>query len=77
MGTMPIALAAFFESDSFEGAIRNAVSVDGDSDTIAAITRSIAEAYYGVPEDIWQEARSRLSDELAEIVDEFCAHRWE
>ena len=42
-----------------------------------AITGSIAEAYYGVPEEIWQEARSRLSDELAEIVDEFYAHRWE
>ena len=77
MGTMPVALAAFFESDSFEDAIRNAISVGGDSDTIGAITGSIAETYYGVPEEIWQEARSRLSDELAEIVDEFYAHRWE
>lgn len=77
MGTMPVALAAFFESDSFEDAIRNAISVGGDSDTIGAITGSIAEAFYGVPEEIWQEARSRLSDELVEIVDEFYAHRWE
>ncbi len=73
MGTMPAALAAFFDSEDFEDAIRNAVSVGGDSDTIAAITGSIAEAYYGVPEELWQEARSRLTAELAEIVDRFCA----
>jgi type I restriction enzyme M protein len=77
MGTMPVALAAFFESDSFEDAIRNAISVGGDSDTIGAITGSIAEAFYDVPEDIWQEARSRLSNELAAIVDEFYAHKWD
>ena len=77
MGTMPVALAAFFESESFEDAIRNAISVGGDSDTIGAITGSIAEAYYGVPEEIWQEARSLLNYELAEIVDAFYAHKWE
>ena len=74
---MPVALAAFFDSDSFEDAIRNAISVGGDSDTIAAITGSIAEAFYGVPEEIWQEARSRLTDELAEIVDKFYSFKWE
>ena len=74
---MPVALAAFFDSDSFEDAIRNAISVGGDSDTIAAITGSIAEAFYGVPEEIWQEARSRLSNELAEIVDKFYSRKWE
>ena len=41
------------------------------------IIGSIAEAYYGVPEEIWQEAHSRLSNELAEIVDKFYANRWE
>ena len=55
---MPVALAAFFESDSFEDAIRSAIGVGGDSDTIAAITGSIAEAYYGVPEDIWPSAHN-------------------
>ena len=74
---MPVALAAFFDSDSFEDAIRNAISVGGDSDTIAAITGSIAEAFYGVPEEIWQEARSLLTDELAEIVDKFYSFKWE
>lgn len=48
-GTVPPAIMAFLESTGFEDAIRNAVSIGGDSDTIAAITGSIAEAYYGVP----------------------------
>ena len=51
-GSVPVAFEAFFESKDFEDAIRNAVSVGGDSDTIAAITGSIAEAYYGVPEEL-------------------------
>lgn len=48
-GSVPQALVAFFEGESFEDCIRNAVSIGGDSDTIAAITGSIAEAFYGVP----------------------------
>lgn len=51
-GTVPQAMEAFFESTSFEDAIRNAISIGGDSDTIAAITGSIAEAYYGIPAEI-------------------------
>jgi ADP-ribosyl-[dinitrogen reductase] hydrolase len=50
--TVPQAIVAFLESTSFEDAIRTAISVGGDSDTLTAITGSIAEAYYGVPEDI-------------------------
>lgn len=49
-GSVPQAIEAFLESDSFEDAIKSAVSIGGDSDTIAAITGSIAEAFYGVPE---------------------------
>ncbi len=71
MGTMPVALSAFFESDSFEDAIRGAVSVGGDSDTIAAITGSLAEAFYGVPEDLWHKACEYLSDELIQNVTTF------
>ena len=71
MGTMPVALSAFFESNDFEDAIRNAISIGGDSDTIAAITGSIAEAFYGIPEAIWKKARRFLSDELRENVDYF------
>ncbi len=71
MGTMPVALSAFFESTGFEDAIRNAISVGGDSDTIAAITGSLAEAYYGVPEELWQKACRYLSDELIQNVTTF------
>lgn len=50
-GTVPHAVQAFLESTDFEDAIRNAISIGGDSDTLAAITGAIAEAYYGVPEE--------------------------
>ena len=72
-GTMPAALSALFESTGFEDAIRNAISVGGDSDTIAAITGSLAEAYYGVPEELWQRAETFLTDELRENVSAFRA----
>ncbi len=57
---MPQAIKCFLESDSFEDAIRTAVSLGGDSDTIAAITGAIAEAYYGVPTDIKEKALAFL-----------------
>ncbi len=59
-GTLPCALAAFFESTSFEDAIRNAVSIGGDSDTLAAIAGAIAEAYWGVPDDMITTANRYL-----------------
>ena len=70
--TVPQAIIAFLESTSFEDALRTAVSLGGDSDTLAAITGSIAEAFYGVPEELRQECRKRLTPELAEIL-----RRWE
>ena len=70
-GTMPVALAAFFESENFEDAIRNAISVGGDSDTIAAVTGSIADAFYGVPDNIWAEACKHLDAPLKKDVDIF------
>jgi ADP-ribosylglycohydrolase len=70
-GTMPVALSAFFESTSFEGAIRKAISAGGDSDTIAAIAGGIAEAYYGVPDSIWQQAAGYLDPKLLAVVEEF------
>jgi len=69
--TVPQAMEAFFESTDFEDAIRNAISVGGDSDTLAAITGSIAEAYYGVPEDIRNRAEEFLDDRLSGILKEF------
>lgn len=67
-GSVPQAFEAFFESDSFEDAIRNAISIGGDSDTIAAITGSIAEAYYGIPEAIISEALSYLDANMVEVI---------
>lgn len=69
--TVPQALMAFFESTSFEDAIRNAISVGGDSDTLAAITGGIAEAYYGVPEEIKQKALSYLDKRLLGIYADY------
>lgn len=71
--TVPEALEAFFESTGFEDAIRNAISIGGDSDTVAAITGGIAEAYYGIPEDIRKSAISFLEKDkkLLRILIEF------
>jgi ADP-ribosylglycohydrolase len=66
MGTVPEAIIAFLESTDFEDAIRNAISLGGDSDTLAAITGSIAEAAYGVPVEIKKQVLSYLDDFLRE-----------
>ena len=62
-GSVPQAFEAFFESNDFEDAIKNAVSIGGDSDTIAAITGGIAEAYYGVPLNLRFAAENLLDNE--------------
>ena len=66
--TVPQAITAFLESTDFENALRTAVSLGGDSDTLAAITGSIAEAFYGVPEDLKAECRRRLTPELEALL---------
>lgn len=58
--SVPQALAAFLEAESFEDAIRGAISIGGDSDTIAAMAGSIASAYFGVPEEIYLKTLSYL-----------------
>ena len=68
-GSVPQALEAFFESTSFDDAIRNAVSIGGDSDTIAAIAGGIAEAHYGVPESAVEAAEWYLDVALKEILE--------
>lgn len=70
-GSVPQALVAFFSSTGFEDAIRNAISIGGDSDTIAAIAGSIAEAHYGIPADLREAAMQRLDAPLQQIVTEF------
>ncbi len=69
--SVPQALMSFFESTGFEDAIRNAISIGGDSDTLAAICGGIAEAYYGIPDDIRDDAVSYLDDSLLQILNDF------
>ncbi|MFZ4856801.1 MAG: ADP-ribosylglycohydrolase family protein [Desulfuromonadaceae bacterium] len=71
-GTLPPALIAFLESTDFESAIRLAVSLGGDTDTLACITGSIAEAFYGgVPDNIAKKALVYLDDSLKTVAGEF------
>ena len=70
--TVPEAIIAFLESQDFEDAIRNAVSLGGDTDTLGAITGSIAEAFYGISAVLIAECRSRIDEGLmTDILDEF------
>ena len=62
--TVPEAIIAFLESTGFEDALRNAVSLGGDSDTLACITGGIAEAFYGMPPELQQETLKRLPEEM-------------
>ncbi|MBW2708188.1 MAG: ADP-ribosylglycohydrolase family protein [Deltaproteobacteria bacterium] len=72
-GAVPEAIIAFLDSVSYEDAIRNAVSLGGDSDTQACITGGIAEAFYGgIPDHIRKQALDRLPSDLFEIVNHFC-----
>jgi ADP-ribosylglycohydrolase len=75
--TVPEAIIAFLESTDFEDAVRNAVSLGGDSDTLAAITGSIAEAYYGVPPELKKAADDFLKRDMRRqehnAIRDFCA----
>ena len=70
-GTVPEAFIAFFDSTSFEDAIRNAISLGGDSDTLTCITGGLAEAHYGVPETLWEQAVTVLPQEMLEVINRF------
>lgn len=70
-GTVPEAIIAFLDSESYEDAVRNAISLGGDSDTLASITGGIADAFYGVPDSICGEVQNRLPHDLLEIVQTF------
>jgi ADP-ribosylglycohydrolase len=71
LGTVPWALRAFLEADGYEDAIRNAISLGGDADTLACIAGAVAGAYYGVPADIAAETLGRLDDRLRRVVARF------
>ena len=66
--TVPQAFAAFFEANGFEDTIRNAISIGGDSDTLAAIAGGIAEAFYGVPLPLRAKAESYLNTKEYKII---------
>lgn len=70
-GTVPQAIVAFLESSDFESAVRLAISLGGDCDTLACIAGGIAAAFYGVPGAIREQALARLDEPLKEVVMEF------
>ena len=69
--TVPEAITAFLEGESFEDVIRTAVSLGGDCDTLTCIAGSIAEGYYGVPEELKQQCRERLPEDLRKVLRRF------
>lgn len=69
--TVPEAITALLEAESYEDAVRNAVSLGGDTDTLAAITGSIAEAYFGIPAVLKAECRNRIDPEMNWVLDAF------
>ena len=71
--TVPEAITAFLEGDDFEDVIRTAVSLGGDCDTLTAIAGSIAEGFYGVPEELKRSCQERLSEDLLEVLERFAA----
>ena len=69
--TVPEAITAFLEGESFEDVIRTAVSLGGDCDTLTCIAGSIAEGFYGVPEELKAECRNNLPEQLRRVLDRF------
>lgn len=72
MGSVPEAIIAFLEGSDFEDVIRTAVSLGGDTDTIGAMAGSIAEAFYGVPEDLKRECENRIPEDMRQVLASFC-----
>ena len=69
--SVPEAIIAFLESNDFEDAIRNAISLGGDSDTLAAIAGSIAEAFYGVPQEFIEKVEQILPMDMINVIRDF------
>lgn len=71
-GSVPQAIRAFLESENYEDAVRKAISIGGDSDTIACIAGGIAHAHYGpLPEEIEREVFARINDQMEAVIDNF------
>ena len=73
--TVPQAITAFLEGVGFEDVIRTAVSLGGDCDTLTCIAGGIAEAFYGVPDELREQCRARLPHDMLEVLDAFDAAR--
>lgn len=76
-GSVPQAIVCFLEAVSYEDAIRNAVSLGGDGDTLSAIAGSIAEAYFGIPDELAEEALKYLDEDLAEYYFEYSQYLYD
>ena len=74
-GSVPEAIIAFLEGNSYKDVIRNAVSLGGDSDTIACIAGGIAEAYYGYPSDLTKECLQRITPDMTVVLVNFMIYR--
>lgn len=70
-GSVPQAIVCFLEAEDFEDAVRNAISLGGDGDTQAAMAGAIAEAYFGVPDDIAEQVFEYIDDELVDYYSEY------
>ena len=75
MKTVPEAITAFLESDSYEDAVRTAVSLGGDTDTLGAICGAMAEAFFGIPEELKEECRQRIGEDMLEVLSRFDSGR--
>ncbi|MEE0803945.1 MAG: ADP-ribosylglycohydrolase family protein, partial [Prevotellamassilia sp.] len=69
--TVPQAIVAFLDAENFEDAIRNAISIGGDSDTLGSITGGIAEAFFGVPTALQEQALNYLPEGFKNIIIKF------
>lgn len=69
--SVPQAIFCFLESTNFENAIRTSISIGGDTDTIACITGSLAESYYGVPKQLLKEVQPYIKEYMKEVIDKF------
>ena len=69
INSVPQAIFTYLESNSFEETIRNAISIGGDTDTIACIAGSLAESYYGIPQELLEQVKPYLKDYMKELLD--------
>ncbi|MCR5502758.1 MAG: ADP-ribosylglycohydrolase family protein [Lachnospiraceae bacterium] len=75
MDSLPKALRSFFDGNSYEDVVRNAVSLGGDTDTLAAIAGAMAEGFYGVPAELKEEGRNYMPEDMLNVAANFEARR--